>query len=209
MKDMWNQSLGAIYTKPMGGYVIFSWMAMILTIVVALFSYTQIKCEGSDTDKKLTTTKAALLIACAVAVIHMLVAFWMQRQIVKEMCKKMDEEYEEKQTPPEERTYEIIDNEAGRKRSAICEILKYDFVFCLYFFFAPAAFGFAVWAMSNFPKCSETAAWAAWWTFGILIGYGSFTGLYFFFTLCGICCGSGKDKVKKTVKNAKKRKEGP
>merc|ERR1719449_70037 len=99
---------------------------MILAIILAVYSYTTIKCTE---DHSKNSTKTALLVVVIAAIIHCFVAWWFQSQILREMTKQMDVEYTKEGIPPYMRTYEIKDNEAGRKRSAICEILKYDFVF--------------------------------------------------------------------------------
>lgn len=200
MKSFWNDTLGMVYYQPIGGYVIFTWLCMLLTIAISIYSYLEMKCSGSTTENAQT----AMLVTLVCAVIHCLCVFWIQRRILKSIRKTMDAEYQEKGTPEEARDYDIEDNYKSRVRTAICEVLKYDFVFCLYFFFAPAAFGVGCWGMTLLnDKNGCTEASYASWAFGILIFYNLCGGLYFFFLMCGIACGAGKEKVKTQVKKTK------
>jgi len=218
LKDCWDETFGNIYGKPMGGYVVFTWLCMLLTIAAGGFSLSSLKC---DEDTSATNAQAMLLVSLALAVIHALVAWWFQRTICKEIVKKQTQEFKDQGIPEDQMDFTLDANVRGRIRSAIWEVFKYDFVFCLYFFIAPAAVGAAMFGMSVLPKCThddvqasnstsssgglsdETAALLASWTFGLLIFYGCCTGLYFFFTMCGIACGAGKDKVKQTAKKVK------
>jgi len=203
MRQAWADSFGAIYARPMGGYVVFTWLSMIVTVAVAVFGLSRTKCDDKDERNK---ASLALILAIVVAVLHSLIAFYIQRQILKEIARKMEEEYNAQGVPEAERNFELVDNEAARKRSAIFEIIKYDFVFCFYFFAAPAAVAYAFWALATKATCGDSKdSWATTGPFGLLIGYGCLTGLYFFFLMCGLCCGAGAHKVKTKVKSAKGR----
>lgn len=187
----------------MGGYVIFTWMSMVLTMTMAAYSLTAVDC---DNDDSMTNAKSGLLAAIMVACVHSLSAWWIQRQILREMCKKLDKEYDQQGIELELRNYEVKDNVRGRIRAAIWEVVKYDIPFCIYFFIAPAAVGLGIWGVSILPRCTDEDNWAAAWAFGLLILYGCCTGLYFFFTLCGIACGAGREQVKQHAKQVKGQK---
>jgi len=183
----------------MGGYVIFTWFAMVAVIVFSGIGLGTLNCGGTNT----TSAKINCIVAIIVAVIHSLVAAWIQRALLKECVRALDKEYDAKSVPHEHRDYDVSEGYHTRIRKATLEVIKYDIVFCLYFFFFPAAVGFAFWAMSPLPNCTAQDLWSSTWAYGILIFYGACAALYFFFLMCGVCCGAGKDTVKKQVKKGK------
>lgn len=218
-KSFWNDTIGYIYDQPIGGYVIFTWLSMLLTIAVAIYSYLEMNCTATPKRMLMATSttaqntdasnieneQTALLVALVFAVVHCGCVFWIQRRILSSIKKTMDADYEQKGIPPEARDYDISDNYKGRVRAATCDVLKYDFVFCLYFFFVPCSFGVGCWGLSLLDKKQcETASYAA-LAFWILTLYNVCGGLYFCFMMCGIVCGAGKDKVKTQVKKVKEK----
>jgi len=174
------------------------------TIVLSGVAWATINC---DKDDSVTNAKNALAVAIVCGVIHSLCVFWIQIAVLKSITKELDKE--QSYIPETERNYDITDNYRTRVRRAIWEVIKYDFVFLLYVFFCPAVFGLGCCGMFIVPQCTGKDAWAAAWAFGGLIFYNGFSGLYFLWLMCGICCGAGTETVKTQVKKTKRELRRP
>jgi len=199
LQDCWNETIGGIYHKPVGGYVILTWLTMMVTSALSGIAWSTINCDKDESD---TNAKIALAVAIVCGLIHSLCVCWIQRAVLKSITKELDKEQSD--IPEAERTYDITNNYRTCVRKAIWEVIKYDFVFLFYFFFCPAVLCLGCYGMFIVPQCTDNDAWAAAWAFGGLIFYNGFSGLYFFWLMCGICCGAGAETVKTQVKNAKK-----
>jgi len=199
LKNCWNETVGGIYHKPVGGYVVLTFLTMTGTMALSGVAWASINC---DKDDSVTNVKNALAVAIVCGVIHSLCVFWIQIAVLKSITKELDKE--QSYIPETERNYDITDNYRTRVRRAIWEVIKYDFVFLFYFFFCPAVFGLGCCGMFIVPQCTGKDAWAAAWAFGGLIFYNGFSGLYFLWLMCGICCGAGTETVKTQVKKVKK-----
>jgi len=173
---------------------------MIFEIVLAVVGFMYMSCEKDDSK---TNAKNALIVAILFAVIHCGCILWIQRQVLANIVKDMDKEFEEKNIPQAEREYDITDGYSAKVRKATCEVIKYDFLFLFYFIFVPAAWCFAMYGMSLVPKCTNDDAYAASGCFLVLLLYNCGNMLFFLFLMCGIACGAGKDKAHKRVKTGK------
>jgi len=204
IKNCWSDTFGDVYHKPIGGYVVFTWLFMIVVIAMGVVGYAEITCEKTEDNKN---AKNMLIVAALFAVVHSACAYYIQRKILKNIVDAIDKEEDEKGaagTPKDQRDYDITSDYRSRVRKAIWEVVKYDFLFLFYFIFCPASFACGIYGISLIPKCTDKESFAGTLSFGVLIFYNIGGILYFFALMCGIACGAGKDKVKTTAKKAKK-----
>jgi hypothetical protein len=209
LKSCWSDTFGDVYHKPVGGFVIFTWLIMLLAFAVGVVGFAELKCE----DGALNNAKNILLVCIVFAVLHALCVYYIQRKTLKNISDTIDKEEDEKGpegVPKDQRDYDISADYRGRVRKAIWEVIKYDFLFLFYFFFCPAAFCVGCYGLSLLDKCLDKDAKFPAGAFWILVLYNAAGGLYFAWLMCGIACGAGASKVKTTVKKAKKgAKSGP
>jgi len=201
-RNLCDDTFGMVYRKPTGGYVMFTILLMLVAIALAITAYLEMKCSS-----ELTNAKNALLVVVAFGIIHCGCVIWIQKQIVADIDKQIEEQGEAQTIGKpggvdDQTDKKVVErnnyDDYAKVRDAIWTIIKFDFVFLFYFLFCPASFAMGCYGMSLVDACSKNS-WAASWAFGALIFYNCCCGLYFLGILCKVGCGKGKERVKKKI----------
>jgi len=146
------------------------------------------------------SAKILCFINIGCAVVHALISIYIQNAIVNKIAKMHEEEGEDSG---------VIRSDDVMK--ATKHIIMYDFVFCFYVFFLPAATFYNCYGISTLTGTNcETGNGPAWAAAMAMIGYGFATMCYLPCMYCGTCCAAGTKKVvKKGKKGAEKTVEQP
>lgn len=164
-RDLW----APITQNPLGGYVLGSWLVMLLVIAAFAVSFPQVQCDTGDAEdnpKALREMRLYIAINIALAVVHIVGARYLQWRIVSGIKKDQGED------AIAEMSHEEISSKANH-------IALYDFGFCLYFFIFCIAFIFSCYGITYFGECEGTGP--AWSAAAVKILYGIVVVSYFLF----------------------------
>jgi len=216
--ECWEQTFGGIYSSPIGGHVIFTWLAMAATITFSFYSFLELDCEN---DTSLTNAKNCLMVVMVFGVVHCACILWIQKQ-VKNKVDELTEKYQEPAAAAEQGTagagavhervkggdYVDPKDQHALLQKALWEVIKLDFVFCFYFFYCIASFSLGCYGMTEVTQCIDEDTWGATSGFLGLIFYNCAGGLYFWCVMCRLGCGKGKRAAKTVTKKAKDKTKG-
>jgi len=182
---------GSVTRFPLGGYVMGTWVTMIVVLVCSVLSFLEVQdlAAGGALSQGCLDTEMICLGNSAFAVLHFIAARYIQWRIVSKVKETMEE-----RTPG----VEIQGNNDiphDMIAESAYEVALYDVGFCLYFFIFAGSFGFNCWGWTLDGKCLDNnMGWGA--AFAMIL-YGIGVWNYFFCWYCmQYCCGKAKKKPK-------------
>lgn len=174
ISDFWRP----ITHSPLGGYVIGTWIAMILCIASFAYAFTQAKGNCGD-------ARMYCAVSIGLSVVHIFGSRYVQYAIVKAI--------EKEGTAVSEATHMDIAKKAYH-------VALYDFGFCFYAIFFWAASGFNIYGMTLLDRCPAGPAWAG---LGLTLTYAILVSMYFCCWSCCQGCCAGNEARKQAGKKDK------
>jgi hypothetical protein len=175
--DAVAEFVAPVTRSPLGGYVVGTWLVMVLAIASCGYALSEVHCKQA---------RSLFLANIGISLVHMSAARYLQWRIVGSFHR-------------EGKDMQALAHHEIAQRAT--HVALYDIGFCLYVFFFLGAFSLDCWALTTFKSCGHDGpAWAA---TAIEILYSIFVWNYFFFWYCCQSC-RGKKEQQKEIAASKK-----
>jgi hypothetical protein len=183
---------------PLGYYVMGSFITMAGVLAASVNTLMSIKGDSTAC----TEAKTFFAANCGLALIHAVMAFYIQWAIKKFVQK---EEHTNNPGHEDEDLVKGKDIPHAQIAAAAQKIFLYDFLFCGYFFVFWGATGYNMYGIGDLGDCKGEDIFTGWAAAAVMIFYGFGCANYFFCWFCmQSCCGKRED-----AKNRKKNKGAP
>jgi len=178
---------------PLGNYVMGTWVLMACILGASAYTVSNIK---DVPGQKCGDAMAFFGANCAIALVHCVMAFYLQYKI-KAFINKEEHEKNPGAAADEDLCFDK-DIPHAQISAAARHIGLYDIGFCLYFFAFYGALGYNMYGMGSLEDCEGENVWQGWFAASGMIGYGFFCSWYFFCWYCmQACCGAKENRQAK------------